>query len=216
MRKRAIWTAVMLAMLMLSAFSVSGAYAQSQAQDPLSVVKAFVAALNAQDQDAAQALFADDAVFTSRINDQPVVYSGSDEIRKQFLDTFPPGSNLEIIGEPQVAGDKVNLVLRFTADELKSLGLDYVDLMFEVTVQDGKIHSMVATVSPEERAKIDKALGGGASGGMMPTGGMSGGGTMPTGMPTTGSGSQNVLLPLLALLALSFVLTGSKLTRRKA
>jgi hypothetical protein len=225
MKKAATILMGILAALALSIFTAGGAHAEGRTivtlqEDPASVARAFVDALNNHDPDAALELFAEDAVVTNSVNDTPVRYSTPDEIY-EWLDAFPPAATLEIIGEPEVEGDRVTFVTRYRDEGLEGTELEYIDLTFTAVVQGGKIQTMVITLSPEEQARVDEAIRGSTGEDMppgMPTGRSGGdesGGSMPTGMPTTGNGAAFPMLPL-ALLAMGLISTGLALSRRKA
>lgn len=221
MRKGITMVLVAMAVLMLSVFSTGGALARDrgvlalQAQDPLAVLQAFVDAVNAEDPDAAAALFTEDAF----VDDNGNLYEGQTEI-SDWLASFSPSLRLEILDtpEPEVTEDSVRALVRVTADELQELGLTHVDFIFDVTVQDGLITSLSTSLSPEEERRIERAIeeasgGGESSGGGMPRGG---GDESPSGMPRSGNGSQNVLIPMLTMLGLAAIGAGYTLSRRKA
>ncbi len=221
MRKGITMILVAMTVLMLSVFSTGGALARDrnvtalQAQDPLTVLQAFVDAVNAGDPDAAAALFTEDAF----VDDNGNLYEGQTEIL-DWLASFSPSLMLEILDtpEPIVTEDSVTALVRVTADELEELGLTYVDFIFDVTVEGGLITSLTTSLSPEEERRIERAIeeasgGGETSGGGMPRGG---GDESPGGMPRSGNGNQNALVSMLAMLGLAAIGTGYTLSRRKA
>jgi ketosteroid isomerase-like protein len=114
---------------------VSCASATSTAKtDPVSVVKAFYAAENANNLDAAMALIADDAVFTFP---QFGEHRGKDEIREWEQFAMEKGGEFEL-SHIQSTGDTVT----FTAQFLW-MGL-HIEHDYEIVVWDGKIKSLTA------------------------------------------------------------------------
>ena len=75
--------------------------AAAQATDPLAVVTAYEAAVNAHDADAGLALFADGAVVTSPPGQQVM---GREQIRGRLQTLAGESVHDDVVGTPQVAG----------------------------------------------------------------------------------------------------------------
>jgi LPXTG-motif cell wall-anchored protein len=193
--------------LVLLAIPARAALAQPVAQDPAAVVTAFVNASAAQNADAAEALVADNAVFSfevSRSLGAPTadVYTGKAQIRTQFIETAPTGLRLESV---QASGNTVTANLSSDSnDQLRSMGLERMGYVLVATVENGLITSATLDFTPETKAAVQIISSGPA------------GPVAPVGMPTTGSGDQAPLLAALALVAVLLAGTGLFLARRRA
>ena len=128
--------------------------------DPLSVVDAFVAAQNANDIAAVLPTLADDAVFTGSGG----TVCGKEQIRPIIERAATQHHRTETVGSPEVAGDTVTVIHRVVSDENQALGIDYTEYVDTFVVQDGQIVSIDSEITPESRAKIERALGGALSG----------------------------------------------------
>src|SRR5439155_2959784 len=157
MKKLSIASIIVLLALPLLA-SPGRLYAQA-GTDPLSVVNAYLAAVNAGDVNAVLATFADDGVetdLTPAPGDTGVV-RGKDQLRASYTEFLQGHPHLDL-GTPQVAGDKVTGTYTLSADFLKQLGVDSISGQYEFVVQGGKIKSLTHGTSPASLAKIGAAV----------------------------------------------------------
>src|SRR2546426_8839204 len=115
----------MLSMSLLVAAIAQPARALAQGQDPIAVAKAFDAAMNAHDIDAALALFADNA--TVHDVDQPpgkTDYAGKAQIR-EWLAFLAPEENFRIESSNYRAnGNVVTYDWKVYIKELEGTGLE--------------------------------------------------------------------------------------------
>jgi hypothetical protein len=183
------------------------AQSSAQAADPVAVLYELLDALNTHNVEDAIALFVDDAVVT-QLNVEPgtpnphATFTGKEQIRG-WLEGQPPGLRVEVIGAPQVIGDKATFRNSLTGDFLTGMGIDKIEQLGEATFQDGKIKSFTLEETPESKAKIQEAMARASS----------------AGMPATGRGildNHIMLLALVFLLTLAGVgvLLGSRLYNR--
>ena len=131
------------------------ASASGQGTDPVSVIEGFVGALNAGDEDAAMAYYANGAVRTrvpSPIPGTSGIYTGTDEIRKD-LKTQLAGHIQIKNGNYQINGDKVTWTAKFSNDALNKLGISQLGAVGEATVVGGKIKTHITTLTPESLAE---------------------------------------------------------------
>jgi hypothetical protein len=134
-----------LCLLVAAMMALAGCQAK-----PDEVATKLAEAVNAQDLDAALALFAEDAVVTST---SPEPFTGKAEIQGwlegMFADNFKV--DIEIL---EVNGDKVVEADRITMDSLYPLGISSLEGTSETTVQGGKITALNFTFSEESLAKL--------------------------------------------------------------
>jgi uncharacterized protein (TIGR02246 family) len=115
--------------------------------DPVSVIRRYVAALEAGDEQAVRDLFATDASWTLAVGDLPIsgTWAGRDAILTQFLATAlsyhePSSIRLEITG---MTAQDDRVVLQWTSRARTRDGRPYKnDCIGVFTVQDGKIRAV--------------------------------------------------------------------------
>jgi ketosteroid isomerase-like protein len=147
------------------------AHASAQGTDPVSVIEGFVSALNAGNEDAAMAFYANDAVRTrvpSPIPGTSGIYVGTDDIRKDLKTQL--AANVQIKNSNyQVNGDKVTWTARFSNDTTNKLGISPLDAVGEATVLGGKIKTHTTTLTPESLAKQKAAQAAQSAPATLPT-----------------------------------------------
>lgn len=141
-----------LAVSLLLAFPL---VASAQSADPASVVRSYIAAVNAHDLDAATALLADDIV--ERITPAPPgttgVTNGKQQYRAFEQTQFALQIHVDVIN-PQVAGQTVTFTGLLSNDAFRKLGIDPAEFRFEFVVQGGLIQSASAAATPRTLAKL--------------------------------------------------------------
>ncbi|MFQ5594963.1 MAG: nuclear transport factor 2 family protein [Anaerolineae bacterium] len=142
----------MLVLVVLLAIPVA-LYAQDT--DPAAVAKALANALNAGDVEAALALFADDAVVDTGSPASP--YTGKEAIRAWLEGMVATNFQIEI-EILQVEGDIVTERDRFSDDDLRNLGIAPLEGISKITVQDGKVTSLIFAFTDESLAKLQAAM----------------------------------------------------------
>ena len=144
---------ILLLSLFLLLMVPTALYAQAMA--PEDVVKAMIEAESAGDVEAQVALFADDAVYAvlPPPPDMPEPIVGTDAIRarRAGIEAVNAESTTEIT---RVDGNIVTTLSRYTDDDLKSMGLDYIEGVEEYVIEDGKITSYTWTGTDESLAKM--------------------------------------------------------------
>jgi ketosteroid isomerase-like protein len=151
MKARAITIVALVLLLTLTA----ALYAQEV--DPLAIVNAWVAALNAGDVDGALSYLADDAVLTfipPPIPGDDGIFSGKDEIRGWY-EGLVAAQGVTTKGDCTVEGEQVTCLHdKYTDADLQKMGVDYLEMEWVATVRDGKIQGYTATMTPESLAKL--------------------------------------------------------------
>ncbi len=130
-------------------------------EDPISIVRAFDAALNAHDLEAVMGLFAEDATvrYVPAPPPGPAAYEGKPEIRGLVQRLIEEGiavqaEHYEATGERVTSRDR-----RTCAARHEQLGGNPVILTCEAVVRGGKIASLTFTFSPESLRRIQATMG---------------------------------------------------------
>jgi hypothetical protein len=111
---------------------------------PAEVAQKFQTAVNAKNADGALALVAPAAM---------------DSLKPVVQGMISKNTNLELVGQYQVEGDKVSALEKLTNDEYTKLGLGALDANFEGRVVGGKLTAAKVMLTPEAQTKIQGALG---------------------------------------------------------
>ena len=131
----------------------------AQAMTPEEVITAMIEAEKAGDLEAQIALFADDAVYSilPPSPDMPGPIVGKDAIRarREGIAALNAESTSEITG---VDGNTVTTRSTYIDDELRSLGLEYIEGIEEYVIQDGKITAYTWTMTDESLAELMAAM----------------------------------------------------------
>jgi hypothetical protein len=148
MKKYLLVIVVAVTMLLVSAGTVL-----AQEPDPLAVMEAYDLALNAGDVDGALALFADDAVLTTRQGQ----FVGKEQIRTWLERLVTQNERIEVAGRA-VAGDKVTWQNQFFRTDLPGLSNAPLEAQAEAVVEAGQIKTFSSILTDESQAKLDAAL----------------------------------------------------------
>jgi ketosteroid isomerase-like protein len=131
----------------------------AQAMTPEEVVVAMIAAEEAGDLEAQIALFADDAVYAllppSPDMPEPIVGKDAIRARREGLAAAGAEGSTEITG---VDGNTVTTLSRYIDDDLRSMGLEYIEGVEEYVIEDGKITSYTWTMTDESLAALMAAM----------------------------------------------------------
>ena len=127
--------------------------------DPVSVIKALVDALNAGDVEAAVAFYADDALRTQQPPPagQSGVWTGKEQVRGFVKGLVTDHFKVEL-SNLKAAGDKITYTCTFSTDTYRKLGVAPLVVVEEALFERGKIKSQTVTVTPESVAKIQAAM----------------------------------------------------------
>ena len=131
----------------------------AQAMTPEEVVTAMIEAEEAGDLEAQIALFADDAVYSilPPSPDMPGPIVGKDAIRarREGIAALNAETTTEITG---VDGNTVTTLSTYVDDELRSLGLEYIEGIEEYVIEDGMITAYTWTMTDESLAELMAAM----------------------------------------------------------
>jgi len=147
-----------LAAFALLALLVSPGMAVAQ-EDPESVFRAVVDAVNAQDEDALVALFTDDATLTFTWGDETETVTGKEAIREDLGGDDEAANQRVEIADLQVEGESVRATLNLFDDELEAAGVSPAIFLAEGTVQAGKFSALSLATDPEWVARAEAAMG---------------------------------------------------------
>jgi ketosteroid isomerase-like protein len=127
----------------------------AQETDPMSIVNAWLDALNAGDINAALSYLADDAVVTivPPPHGMSGVFTGKEEIRGWY-EGVVAGNGSTTLSDCEVDGETVTCINTYTDDGLQAMGIDFIEGEWVAIVRDGKIQSYTFTTLPESLAKF--------------------------------------------------------------
>jgi hypothetical protein len=127
--------------------------------DPTALIKSLVAALNAGNEDAAMAFYADDAVRTQQPppSGQSGTWTGKEQIRGVVKGMIADHFSVEL-SNLKAAGDKVTYTCTFYMDTYRKMGIAPLVVNEEAVFVSGKIKSQAVTITPESLAKIQAAM----------------------------------------------------------
>lgn len=145
----------------------------AQETDPAAVITAFYEAFNAGDIDAFVAFYADDAVQAIEPSPPFGTYVGHDEIRAWAEGYMAVNGQMEF-EILQVEGDTITVKSRYWDDDIRALGIAYLEAIEVTTIQGGKIVADTYTVTEESMAEFQAAMAA-----LPQTGGPSATGTLP-------------------------------------
>jgi ketosteroid isomerase-like protein len=126
--------------------------------DPEAVVNALFTAENANDPEAAVALFAPDAVVTLPTG----VLQGTDAIRA-WQTELAAGNFHANVDSMESVGITVSATGSVEWDPFRSLGLESLDSTWDIGVEGGRIRTFTFTFTPEAAAAFQAALAGAQS-----------------------------------------------------
>jgi hypothetical protein len=131
----------------------------AQEPDPMSIINAWVEALNAGDIDAALSYLADDAVvqIVPSAPGTSGVFTGKGEVRGWY-ETIVGQNGVTALSDCQVDGETVTCVNNYAEDSFRSLGIDIVVGEWVAVVREGKLQSYTFTMSEESLAALMAAM----------------------------------------------------------
>ncbi len=135
--------------------------AQAQTADPVAVVAAYVAATNAGDVAAAQALVTPDAVLRfgvgSVASPDGTRFTGPEGVAARLQVTAAAGNVHDEVVAPQASGDRVTWTNLHSNDPFRRLGVAPLVQRGEATVQQGKVAALTLSFTPEDAARLQMA-----------------------------------------------------------
>jgi hypothetical protein len=128
--------------------------------DTSTITSGVIAALNAGNQSAAAALFADDAVISAPPagTDAPGLYSGKEMIATYLQNQIAQHFKLESVFNVGLSSDTVISYGRVTTDDWAKLGVTPLDFYAYVVVRNGKVKQFVTNLTGASAAKLNAAL----------------------------------------------------------
>ncbi len=153
-----LWKRILTALMLMTMMTVMPVAAA--ADDPLSVIDALDATLNAQNADGALALFADDATVR-QAPPQPGstgVYQGKAAVRIFLASDVAQHIHFDLTAPRQVVGERVTWINNTSIDPWRNLGIAPLQGQGDAIVHDGKIVSLTITLTPDSMAKLQRAI----------------------------------------------------------
>jgi hypothetical protein len=149
----------MIAVVMSVALLALPVALYAQEPDPMSIINAWVEALNAGEIDAALSYLADDAVvqIVPPAPGTSGIFTGKGEIRGWY-ETVVGQHGVTTLSDCQVDGETVTCVNTYAEDSFRSLGIDSVVGEWVAVVRDGKLQSYTFTMSDESLAMLMAAM----------------------------------------------------------
>lgn len=127
--------------------------ASAQELDPLAVMEAYDIALQAGDIEGALAMFADDAVLTTRQGQ----FVGKEQIRAWLERLVAQNDRIEVAGR-QAEGPKVSWQNKFFRADLPALVNEPLEAQAEAEVEAGQIKTFSSILTDASQAKLDAAM----------------------------------------------------------
>jgi hypothetical protein len=169
-----LWHRILPMLLLVT--MIAAMPAAAAADDPLSVIDALDATLNAQNVDGALALFADDATVRQS-PPQPGAtgtYQGKAAVRTFLASIVAQNIHFDLVAPRQVVGERVTWTNNTAVDPWRKLGIAPLQGQGDATVHDGKITSLSIILTPDSLAKLQRAAAA----------------ATPSGPPRTGGGGE--------------------------
>ena len=127
--------------------------------DPITIIAAWVEALNAGNMDDALSYVADDAVVTI-VPPSPGtsgVFAGQAEIRAWY-EAMGGQHGVTTLSDCRVDGETVTCVDTYAEDSLRSIGLDSVAAEWVAIVREGKLQSYTFAMTDESLKEMTAAM----------------------------------------------------------
>jgi len=143
-------------LLLVGVLVAAGVTFAQTANDPESVGHAFEEAANAHDIELAMSYFADDAVWFLA-GDPTGLYYGKDAIRANLEGLFAQNYHLDVVSN-EVTGDVRVGLANVSLDTWTGLGIAPLQSPAQMVIRDGKIKTIVVSLTPESGEKLGTAL----------------------------------------------------------
>ena len=127
--------------------------AGAQATDPASVAAALISNENAHNVAGAVGMFASDAVVTLPTG----TFKTTAEIQN-WQSELAAGNFHATTDPPTVNGNAVHFTGNVALDTFRKAGFDHLNSIWDITVESGKIKTFTFNFTPEDGAKLQKAL----------------------------------------------------------
>lgn len=131
----------------------------SCAAPPLAVGNKYMDAVVRNDADAMVALLSDDMVMV--VDGGPFFHNeltGEEALRQYMQGNAATGFQLELTGDPMVAGNQVTYPDRFAMDVFRDVGVEWINGVDVVTVENGKVTRDVWTIDEASVQELGAAF----------------------------------------------------------
>jgi ketosteroid isomerase-like protein len=158
--QRTFWFTILFLVLMMVLSVSSCKRAADETPTAEAVVRGLIEALNTGDVEGALAFLSEDAVvqlIPPPMPEDDGIFTGKEEIRGWY-ESLAEGHGSNELSNVRVNGDQVTAVIRFSDEDLKKMGVSFLDNEWTATVKDGKIQGYTATVTEESVQKLMAAL----------------------------------------------------------
>jgi N-acyl-D-amino-acid deacylase len=159
-----------LAVLMVAVTLLAGCSRVAETSTPLNpeaIAKTFFEASDSGDIERCLSLLSYDVVFSQ---DPPGVEMGKAQYEAALREAAPLHRKHSVILPYKVDGNKVTFKANVSGDDFRILGVDSINISYELQVRDEKITSIVATPDSADWAKLMRlSSGSGTSTGNSPT-----------------------------------------------
>jgi hypothetical protein len=197
----------MAALASVALLALGTGRASAQADDPLTVFNNFID-WRATNPEAALGIVTDDIVI--QIVPAPPgttgIWTGKQQVAMWMQFVKSQFISQELVGEPQVDGNKVIATYMVYVNDFRMWGIGPVRHNFDAVVEGGKVKSFTASIAPEERQRVANAAQAFAQS-QSPA-------QAPAGMPRTGA-AQDALFQALALAAALAAVAGLAVRRAR-
>jgi ketosteroid isomerase-like protein len=130
--------------------------------DPARVIEAYLAAVNAGDLEAILDLYADNAVhiFLPTPDGSAGVCLGKEQFRMWYEQSLANGDRVELEdGTLAIDGNQATFLTQISSEPWSKLGLDALTAKADLVVIDGRIMTLLVTLSPESVRQLQAARG---------------------------------------------------------
>lgn len=135
--------------------------------NPEAIAKTFFEASDSGDIERCLSLLSDDVIVSQ---DPPGVEMGKAQYEAALRENAKWHRKHSVTIPYKVDGNKVTFKTNVSGDDFSILGMDYINISYELQIRDGKISSIVATPDSADWAKLMRlSSGGGTSTGNSPT-----------------------------------------------
>ena len=151
-----------LVILLVAVTLLAGCNRVSPAATPLNpeaIAKTFIEASDSGDIEKCLSLLADDVAFSE--NPPGIKLAGKDQYEATLRETIKWHDKHLVTSSYKVAGDKVTFTVRVSGDDIRIMGMDYINISYDLQIRDGKISSIVAIPDSADWANLVRLNSGG-------------------------------------------------------
>jgi len=127
--------------------------------EPEAIAEAFLQASSNNDIETGLSLLSEDIIF--RQEPLGIRIEGKATLEPLLRENMAWHHEHTLTSPFSVDGERVMCSARVSGDDFRIIGIDHIDVTYEVLVRDGKIYSILSVVSSEDWAKVVELTGGG-------------------------------------------------------